>query len=91
MANPRNKKMAVWMTQDDYNFWADRAWAAHQATSLFVNDQLIQIRRVLEKQDGVEQAHRLAVLNNQRKPNSSRKISGNDGKNGGMTDNGSLY
>lgn len=38
------------------------------------------------KQDGVEQAHRLAVLNNQRNPNSSRKISGNDGKNGGMTD-----
>ena len=34
----------------------------------------------------VEQAHRLAVLNNQRNPNSSRKLSGNDGKNGGLTD-----
>ena len=86
MTNSRNKKMAVWMTQNDYNFWADRAWVAHQSTSLFVNDQLMQMRRVLEKQDGVEQAHRLAVLNNQRNPNSSRKISGNDGKNGGMTD-----
>lgn len=86
MTNPRNKKMAVWMTQDDYDFWTNRAWMAHQATSLFVNDQLMQIRRVLEKQDGVEQAHRLAVLNNQRNPNSSRKTSGKDGKNGGLTD-----
>ena len=48
--------MAVWMTQDDYDFWTNRAWMAHQATSLFVNDQLMQMRRVLEKQDGVEQA-----------------------------------
>ena len=86
MTNSRNKKMAVWMTQDDYNFWADRAWAAHQSTSLFVNDQLMQMRKILEKQDGAEAAHRLAVLNNQRNPNSSRKISGNDRKNGGMTD-----
>ena len=74
------------MTQDEYDFWTNRAWMAHQATSLFVNDQLMQLRRVLEKQDGVEQAHRLAVLNSQRNPNSSRKISGNDGKNGGLTD-----
>lgn len=86
MTNARNRKMAVWMTEEDYDFWTNRAWQARQSTSLFVNDQLIQMRRVLEKQDGVEQAHRLAVLNNQRNPNSSRKLSGNDGKNGGLTD-----
>lgn len=87
MANARNRKMAVWMTQDDYDFWTNRAWAARKSTSLFVNDQLMQMRKILEKQDGAETAHRLAVLSNQRNPNSSRKISGKDGRNGGMTDN----
>lgn len=70
--------MAVWITDEDYDWWMNRAWSNHQTLSVFVNDQLLQMRRVMEQQD--------AAMNNQRKQGSSLPRSVSGGRNGGSTD-----
>lgn len=79
MTQARNKKMAVWMTEEDYKWWTNRAWMAHTATSLFVNDQLMAMRKEIERADAMRNP------NNQRKPPTLQPRSGNGGPNGGLT------
>lgn len=53
MAQARKKKVAVYMSEEDYQWWSNRAWMARNSTSLFINDQLIAVRREIERAEAL--------------------------------------
>ena len=50
----RKKKVAVYMEVNDAEWWSNRAWQAHQSTSVFLNDQLKQMKHVIQEQERKE-------------------------------------
>ena len=50
----RKKKVAVYMEVNDAEWWANRAWQAHQSTSVFLNAQLKQMKHVIQEQERKE-------------------------------------
>lgn len=86
MAHPRNKKMTIWISEDNYNFWSDLSWKNRQSMSLFVGDQLMMVRRKIEEQmrrDQQAQNQNQPISSPQKRPSLQPRY-GNDGNRGGL-------
>lgn len=84
MSQPRKRKMTVWVTDDDYKFWENIAWENHSPMSLFVNDQLVMVRRKIEQEKARSNQPVQTNMSNQRKPPTLQPRFGRDGNHGGL-------
>lgn len=85
MSQPRKRKMTVWVTDDDYKFWENIAWQNHSPMSLFVNDQLVMVRRKIEQEEKARMnQNQNHPMSNQKKQPTLQPRFGRDGNRGGL-------